>query len=177
MSKLTFRKICSEITDNFFDCGNASINSQIHESYYPTLLQHGYTFEVSYNNQIVGYYMINLLSLELNQLPGSISDFQCNLFANCSSVHIKYIAVKKEYQHRGIGSRIMDYIVASVFEICERWPIRLITLDALSDKYDWYKRRGFSPLQNPVSDSTIRMYMDCCTHQVELNNYVSTYEG
>ena len=56
MGRMSIKKIESDISKSF-DCGNSSINSLVYESYYPTILQHAYAFEVRVDERITGYFM------------------------------------------------------------------------------------------------------------------------
>lgn len=157
-----------------FDCGNMSINTLVEKSYYPTILQHAYGYDVCYNGKVIGVYMLKFVKILLDTCPDEISEFQSDLCKDCFSVHITYIAVGKEYQKKGLGTIILKYIIKSVMDLCEKWPIRLITLDALKEKYDWYKSLGFCPLNERDMDNdeaTIKMYMDCLLDAELVNTY------
>lgn len=171
MATIEISKVNSEVT---LDCGNASINSLITESYYTTILQHAYCYIVSYKDRVVGTYMLKFTKIELNICPEDIADYRSEICTDCFSVHIKYIAVDKSYQGKGIGTFIMQYIIKSVMQLCEKWPVRLITLDALKEKYKWYLELGFLPFNEKDIDddsATISMYMDCLLNQDEVNTY------
>lgn len=177
MSELEITKIHSEIPVGSFDCGNPSINASISESYYPTLLQHAYAFMVSCNNIILGYYMIKFLNIKLTTCPEEIADYCSSLCDDCFSLHIKYVAVNSIYQRNGIGHNILNYIIKSTFELSRLWPVRLITLDALKEKYSWYQELGFIAFNEAdlEDDSpTLFMYMDCLLNPDSVNSYSET---
>lgn len=57
-----------------------------------------------------------------------------------------------------------------------KWPIRLITLDAMQDKYKWYEKIGFKFFDRSKIDSgdyTIPMYMDCLKDVKAVENYIN----
>ena len=58
MIAIKTKKVQCDLSDSSFNCGVAGINRMIRESYYPTLLQHMYAYEIIVNDIIVGYYMI-----------------------------------------------------------------------------------------------------------------------
>lgn len=163
---------------NAFDCGNASINMLMNESYYPTILQHAYSYLVYKDYKIIGAYMLKFMKIVLSDCPEEISDFQSNICEDCFSIHIKYIAIKKEQQGKGIGSVILKYIVKSVRILCEKWPIRLLTLEALKERYEWYCELGFLPFneEDLLNDEpTIKMYLDCLLNVDLVNDYIDDY--
>ena len=174
MGKIFIKKIESEISKSF-DCGNSSINSLVHESYYPTILQHAYAFEVRNDTHIIGYFMYHFSTIELEICPEEISDYMTENFKKCSALHIEYIAVDKNYHGYGVGKSIINHIIVCGRKLCETYPIRLITLDALKEKYEWYQSLGFLAFdENDLNDSspTIRMYIDCLLDKELVHNYI-----
>ena len=174
MAKIEISKMKKEIPPMTIDCGNASINTLIAKSYYPTILQHAYGYTICFDGKIIGAYMLKFVKIDLTDCPEEISDYVSDMCADCFSLHIKYIAVDKKYQRRGIGKYVLQYIVMGVRELCKNWPIRLITLDALKDKYSWYNSLGFLPFNEKDLDdenTTIKMYLDCLIDSEVVNTY------
>lgn len=174
MAKIKISKMEKEIPTESIDCGNASINALIEKSYYPTILQHAYSYIVCYDEKIIGAYMLKFVKIELEDCPEEIADYVSDMCSDCFSLHIKYIAVDEKYQRKGIGKYLLKYIVKGVRELCENWPIRLITLDALKEKYDWYCSLGFLPFNKEDledDNTTIHMYLDCLIHVEKVNTY------
>lgn len=59
---------------------------------------------------------------------------------------------------------MLGIIINSILRLAEKFPVRLITIDALKEYYDWYKRKGFLPFDKADIDDgkpIIRMYLDC----------------
>ncbi len=97
MGELVIKKLNHDVPSHGFDCGNSSINRQIQESYFPTLLQYSYAYEVSLSGQVVGYYMIKFRTINLEKAPPEIGEFESSIVHDCSALHISYIAVDKKY--------------------------------------------------------------------------------
>lgn len=38
---------------------------------------------------------------------------------------------------------MLGIIINSILRLAEKFPVRLITIDALKEYYDWYKCKGF----------------------------------
>lgn len=151
-----------EIRD--FKCGNASIERTITESYYLTLLKHAYAYKIIGNGMILGYYMLLFRKILLEDCPESIGDYYTEKLDYCTSIHIDYLAINEKYQHRGIGTNVLKMIILFVMKFGKKLPIRLITIDALKEYYDWYRGIGFIAFnEKDLKDSkpTISMYMDC----------------
>lgn len=176
MSTIKISKMQADVGIETFDCGNASINSLIYKSCYPTVLQHAYAYVAQFEETIVGVYMLKFMKIDLSSCPEDISDYQSDICSDCFSIHIKYIAVSKDLQGQRLGSSLLALIIRYVRKLCEKWPVRLITLDALKDKVDWYKLFGFVPFnENDMEDNepTIKMYLDCLLDPDLLNRYCS----
>ena len=174
MGKIVIEKLEHEVPEQVFDCGNSSINRQIQESYFPTLLQYCYAYQVSISGQVVGYYMIRLRTISMESAPKALQEYESSLVNNCSAVHIGYIAVDKKYQNNKIGTYILKTIIIQVLRLCQQFPIAVITLDALKDKYEWYRDRGFAAFDErnlEDSDITIPMYVSCILNQEAVDNY------
>lgn len=172
MTVIKIQKINEQSQLDSIDCGNNSINKMMRDSYYPTILQHAYCYVVSLEGKPVGAYMIDFMKIRLEECAEDVAAYESNYFSECVSVHLKYIAVDKAYQKRGIGTQALLYFIRQVNIICEEWPIRLITLEALKEKYGWYCNIGFKAFNIMDIDNdgeTIKMYMDCikCPDLVE----------
>lgn len=174
MSQLQICRLPKDVTAGQFTCGVESIDDMVYRSYFTTILQHAYAYEVSSKNIVLGYYMIVFQNINLDEYPEEISEYK-DLLEYGTSAYIKYIAVDKRYQGHKIGTSILDQIIKRVFTLAADWPIRLITLDAIRDKYDWYKRMGFKALDESklaAGDFTIAMYMDCINSKKDIEDYI-----
>lgn len=178
MAQLCIQQISGDVQSGYFTCGKKCIDEMVSASYYTTILQHAYAYEVlaGTNNTIVGYYMLMFKKIVLNDYPEKISDYR-ELLDDCFSVHIKYIAVDKRYQGKKIGTYILGTIVKKTFELVKNWPVRLITLDSTPDNLKWYKSKGFAILnkqQEIDGDYTVEMYMDCLINPQKVDSYLES---
>lgn len=176
MGNIVIEKLDHDVPENAFDCGNASINLQIQQSYFPTLLQHAYAFQVSLSDQIVGYYMIKFKTINLENAPEEVGEYSSSLINDCSALHISYIAVDERYQKKEIGTNILKVIVLQALNLCKKFPITIITLNALKDKYQWYRNNGFVAFDESDLEKeqvTIPMYMSCILDKNAIENYCS----
>lgn len=53
MAELQYKLMTSAV--NNFDCGNSAINEYVENSYFATLLQQCYAYEIEYKSLVVGY--------------------------------------------------------------------------------------------------------------------------
>lgn len=176
MAKISIEKLDHDVLEKEFDCGNSSVNMQVQGSFYPTLLQYAYAYKISISDNVVGYYMIKFRTIKMEKAPSEISEYTCSLIDECNAVHIKYIAIDKKYQRKTIGTYVLKTIIVNVLNLCQKFPITLITLDALIDKYDWYKKNGFVAFnEDELQDSQliIPMYINCILDKKAVNDYCS----
>lgn len=177
MSKLTCRFLQEDVKPGMFDCGMDTINEYVVESYLATLLQHGYAYQILYGNIVVGYYMLTFNHVMIEDCPDSISEYTSGLSNFLYCVEIKYLAIDKKYQKRGIGSSILGIIIKDIKDYALKFPIRLITIDARNDLLDWYKKFGFIEFpENPEWQKgyTTKMYLDCMINKEALEIYTSS---
>ena len=173
---IEINKLSADVPSSSFDCGNQSINNLISRSYYPTILHQAYAFCVSNGDAIIAYYMLKFVSIDIGKCPDEISEFYEDSFEpHLCAVNIEYIAVDKKYQGYHFGTYILQQIITDVQNLCEYWPVRFITLDALTTKIDWYKTLGFKEFKpNNDSSSTVRMYLDCASIDL-IHSYVDMF--
>lgn len=181
MPALQIRPIRRDSETDVFDCGNPSIEGRIRGSYFASLLQEGYGYEITVNEQLVGYYMIALTVLNGKNIPQENEDvysgvYQCQRYA---AVEITYLAIDKRYQKHKIGTNVLKIIIKNIRSWCDRMPIRYIMIDALKEKEKWYADRGFFAVNNASPDAgngaTVKMLIDCLCHEEELRQYMESY--
>lgn len=173
---IEINKLSADVPLGSFDCGNQSINNLIFQSCYPTILHQSYAFCVSNDKGIIAYYMLKFVNIDISICSDEISEFYDDSFdPHLCAVNIEYIAVNKKHQGCRFGTRILQQIIIDVQKLCEYWPVRFITLDALTTKIDWYKKLGFKEFKpNDNSSSTVRMYLDCAPIGL-IQSYVNTF--
>lgn len=161
MDKLFIKRVQSEPVLDEFNCGNGSINGQIRDGYYISLLKQAYAYEVCIGKQVIGYYRISITPLIYEDESYYIE----SVGNGYSAIKLDYLAIDREYQDRGNGTAVLKYITKQTEKYSESLPIRFLTLDALREKVSWYEKRGFK-LYNEQdlveSSETIAMYMDFC---------------
>ena len=146
-----------------FSCGNPSIDQQIRESYYATLLKQAYGYQIKAEDKTVGYYMLYFKNINTDIVNDIMdNEFSSGLVDYYIAVHIRYLAIDKNLQHQGIGTVVLKGIIQQIISFSKIYPIRIITLDALMEYYEWYKGIGFRDIPGGTDDGIIRaMYMDC----------------
>lgn len=148
-----------------FECNNSSIEEQVRDSYFITLLKQAYGHQIIIDGQIVGYYMLYFKSIKPNEIHKIMDEeYESNMVDYYMAMHIRYLAIDKRVQHRGIGTIVLRGILAEIIELSKKYPIRIITIDALTEYYDWYKNIGFKDIPGCESDGIVhQMYIDCMT--------------
>ena len=178
METLCFKKVTRDVESTEFDCGIASINEEINNSYYPSLIREASAFSISRGDKIVGYCAVLFKEIELDDFPEKVSEYETEWKEfKIAVVHIKYIAVRKEYQGKGVGTAILRTIIAKVRKLAETWPIRVITMDARNELVNWYLKENFAKmLVNPTQQEGVStaMYIECNPFTEELEEYISS---
>lgn len=77
---------------------------------------------------------------------------------------LKCLAVDRKFQASGIGSAILQYITPQCKELSEFIGCRCLIIDAIREKVNWYKDRGFQFIDSEDNlkeyDVTIPMFID-----------------
>ena len=177
MEELDIRLVTKDVGNKPFDCGVGSINSYVLESYYPSIIQHAYTYCLKYNDLVLGYYQVLFRDILLDYFPDEVSEYDAGLKdGKITAVHIRFIAIDKQYQHNNLGTNVLRIVIKQVIELSKKWPIRVITIDAINTLVKWYEREGFRKMVENTpgqDDVTEAMYFDCMLYSDELERYVS----
>ena len=118
--------------------------------------------------------MIRFRTIKLEEFPDEISDYE-SFLDDCPAIHIEYIAIDERYQKHQIGTNVMNIVIKQIQKFASVWPVRVITLDAISDKVFWYKRLGFQEIYTNgiyFEGYTIPMFLDCLLSPDTLDTYV-----
>ena len=117
--------------------------------------------------------------VELTDLPDDIAEYDSEVKDNrITAVHIRFIAIDKEYQKKKLGTSTLQIIIAYVRQLTQMWPVRIITIDARLDLMKWYIEEGFlSMVHNKPGQQgvTQAMVMDCMRYEEELSEYVDSW--
>lgn len=117
-----------------FKCGNSSIERFLkQEAYYLTITKECSTTLVFDQEELVGFFSLRKSTLQVAS-NDEIIHLPC--------LDIARLATSFNKQNCGYGSYILDKIYHIAYMVNERF----ITLEALIERYDWYKKRGFDAL-------------------------------
>lgn len=165
MAEIEFTLLDKEIDD--FICGNSSIEKMVMNAYYQTILQHGYAYKFCTKSGLaLGYYMIRFEKVLIAKCEEAVNGCYDENLSNYYSIHIHFLAVDEKYQKHKIGTSVLNVLVKNIRNLAKIWPIRLITIDALKEKYAWYIKNGFLPFNEKDLEndsSVVCMYIDCLT--------------
>ena len=163
MGALHFFKLSSDVLEKNFDCGNCSINNRIYNSYYASLLRQIYCYQIKYKDFVIGYYGIYFFNMDTNAMPQYMQEYDACYVPFYTTIKIDFIAIDKKYQGQNLGTTALKIIISSLKVLSGQYPIRMIILDALKEKIQWYKHIGFKIINQPSNpdSATIPMYLDC----------------
>ena len=170
MSELEYVLLTSDAGN--FDCGNPAINKYVETSYFATLSQQCYAYKIVYKSYIVGYYMITLRDVALSDCTSDVSDYQMGEFGDyIPSLYINYVAIGEKYQKHRIGTKTLEKIIYETRQLTEVWPIRFITINAVPDKVEWYKKIGFNEMGRDIDSVNKYMFIDLIKNKQKLVDY------
>lgn len=170
MSEIRYVLLSSDPSN--FDCGNPAINKYVESSYFATLYQQCYAYKIMYKSVVVGYYMITLRDVALSDCISEISDYQMGEFGDyIPSLYINYLAIETKFQKNKIGTKTLEKIITETRQLTNILPIRFITINAVPDKIDWYKKIGFSEMGKDIDSVNKYMFIDLIKNKQQLVDY------
>ena len=90
--------------NSVYNCGNDRINAWVKDSYFAKLTQQAITFRIIIDNIIVGYFMLVLNTIVLEEFKPDIHNFFTDTIGNTiPCLELKYIAIDKRYQRNKYG--------------------------------------------------------------------------
>ncbi len=153
-----------------FDCGDEDLNDFIVTDaclYYKVRLATSYVLE-GVDNNIIGYFSLAHDRISLSDFPSNSAYnrfrkhffTQGKMFRSYPALKICRLATDKKYRGEGIGTMILNMIVAS-YKNDNKAGCRFITVDAYASAIPFYLNYGFSPLSKQDEDSETRLlYFD-----------------
>jgi Predicted acetyltransferase len=141
-----------------FKCGNGSMELFLQtEAYASHIHREASTTLVYLQDKLVGYFTIKHEDADHEPWVEG-SNYK-------SSLDIARIAVSEDMQNNGIGTEIINEIIKKAIQVNERF----ITLDALKEKWEWYKRFGFDYLfEDDLTSDSIVVTMILDLYDVDL---------
>lgn len=165
MGELSICKIEHPVESDF-SCGITSIDKMAENSFVLSNLRRCYTYQITGNGVVLGYYMIMLKRFPIETLKPPLDDYSIGRYEDIYAMHIQYIAIKEEYQHKRIGSSVLTYIIETVSAMSLECPFRLLTVDALDSVVNWYKSFEFKELyREKENPETVLMYRDMLSNK------------
>lgn len=152
-----------------FDCGDADLNGFLLNDakvYAEKKLAYTYILEDE-NHRIVAYY--SLLNDKVSKRDTTNATWRKvkklfphpKHFNSYPAIKIGRLAVSKDYNGQGIGSKLMNQIKRSLFENESYSAFRFLTVDAYLSAIPFYEKNGFKMLMSEDEDKHTRtMYFD-----------------
>lgn len=154
-----------------FDCGDEDLNDFIITDvslYFKVRLATSYILENTENGDIIGYFSLAHDRISLTDFPSNSAynrfrkQFfaQGKMFKSYPALKICRLATDHKYRSEGIGTMIVNLIVAS-YRNDSKAGCRFITVDAYTEALPFYYKQGFKPLSKEDENSPTRLlYFD-----------------
>ena len=145
-----------------FTCGVPKIDVMVKSSYFRHILRQTRAYRIVAAGKNVGYYELSISRLELSDTSIEYADCGDGELTYAVVV-IRYLAVDKRVQNIGIGSVVLNRIINQIVKLGMEWPIRAVVFDAIDERVEWYKNRGFMPTKEESHSKKLgstEMYFD-----------------
>lgn len=165
MSKIAYKLLTEDIAVDSFRCDNTSIENQLKDAYYATLLKQGNCYEIIVRNTVVGYFFSTFCTFPYNPQDDCYSTtIMDTLFP---AVHIRFIAINNKYKGHKLGQVILRLYISimrrSLPNYEQNLPVRFLIIDALKELYGYYLSVGFHAMDEDDmnnNEPVIRMIID-----------------
>ena len=157
MKEFVIEKLSEEHCTKRFDCKNSTINNYLRiNALIDNKLKKSNSQVLLQNGEIIAYFTLGITDFNLKNDESDIFDYYC--------INLEYIGVDEKYQHQGIGTKLLDYVIMQIQPIAEYIGSRFFVLDALLEKIKWYESIGFQKMEDMKYEErkTVTMYMDFC---------------
>lgn len=141
-----------------FKCTNSSMDRFLrNDAYFSTITKEAATSLVFYKDQLVGYFTLQRHKTRVfEEIDQS------------SFLYIERLAVSENYQGNGIGK----YILNEILKIARMINERIVFLDALIEKVEWYENRHFikaieEETEMSNKDGLVLMFADLLDRELE----------
>lgn len=97
------------------------------------------TYVLLYKGDLIGYVTVTMDEIPLAKLerPEGIS------FSRLPAMKIAQLGVHTKLNGSGFGPYLVTFAMSVAVELKQRVGCRYVTLDAKSDRVDWYEKQGF----------------------------------
>lgn len=151
------RNILSSIK---FDCGDDDLNDfLLKDSFHNIELSLSKIYLCLYRDSVVAFFSLSADSIELDEKLEIV-------YKTYPAIKIGRLAVHKDFQRRGIGSILIDWIVGFCLELRKAIGIRFISVDAYNreNTLSFYNDNLFEALQPEENEDkrNMPMYRDLC---------------
>jgi len=114
------------------------------------------TFVLSVRGTVIAYYTLSAAQIDR---AAAIGRARRNMPDPVPAVRLGRLAVDRRYQGQGLGSDLLGDAVTRIVRAAEIIGIRVILLDAISERAaEFYRRRGFRP--GPGNPLTMMITVD-----------------
>ncbi len=147
-----------------FKCEDTLLNEFIkRDAYFEHIMHLSRTKIIKVNEVVAGYFTIEFRSIEI-PIDGDDNKY--------TAVVLKCLAVDENFENKGIGTNVLEYITVNSKDISEFIGCRCLFIDARVSKLRWYKDRGFQfvkaeyndkdidELIVDITDTTVEMFID-----------------
>lgn len=168
---IVYRKLDEQDAIKLFDCGDDDLNDFIINDaplYYKSRISTSYVLENAKTGDVIGYFSLAHDRISLTDFPSnsSFNRFRKQFFArgkmfkSYPAIKICRLATSLDYRGNGIGSMIVNMIIAS-YQRDNKAGCRFVTVDAYAKALPFYYGLGFVPLSKQDEKSDTRLlYFD-----------------
>jgi len=158
IADLEFRPLSDDCPRGAFSCGDRDIDRwffKMADDSHRRFQSRVTTVHAPEDPCPVGFFALSWIAERESLLPQSPRSR-----AHFPALHLEYVAVRREYQGRGVGLHIMGRVLELYLDAAETTAVPALTLIALNERAEkFYAELGFAPYARKEFGAGLRMLL------------------
>lgn len=101
------------------------------------------TYLLTYQNKILGFFSLLADRIDIKDIP---EEYNCK-YKSFPAIKIGRLAIDKDYQNKGLGTKILDNICSEIKDMSLKIGVKFITIDAYCNVREFYYKNAFQHIK------------------------------
>lgn len=155
---LVFTKLSESNLVSDFDCEEVLLNDFINKEAVKFQEERlGITYLVYTQSQLIGFVTISMAHIKTQKMH--LDDKLKIQIENYPALQIGQIGIRKSFQRKGLGRRIIKWCMSEAIKYSEKIGCRILVLNSLPTSIGFYEHCNFVPLNGQEKRKQIVMYL------------------
>jgi GNAT superfamily N-acetyltransferase len=165
---IEFYKLKENMLKNLnFDCGDEDLNEfLLNDSIDHMKSDISIVYLCKYKKEVIGYVALSNDSIEINKEDKEkIKEKYGIFYPYYPAIKVGRLAISKNYQGKGIGTMVIDWVIGLIIELRFKVGIKYIAVDSYSESKTFYENNEFELFElKKERGNTVQMYLEIENH-------------